>query len=289
MPDGHELNTAQPITFETMRIASEFAKDKTEVKLFSTQYPEDHDIIPSYIQKLPDLKRSVSDVHHFKKSRKLPLIQDILNLLSQDNSADYVIYTNADIALMPQFYLSVHMHLDQGHDALIINRRRIHSRYDSVDQIPAIFSDLGRSHPGFDCFVFKPNLINQFVLEQICIGVQFIGVALAHNLFTLAQNPKLIADEHLTIHIGQEVMTKRNVEYYNYNRKEYKKVYRQLRPKMRIENFPYYALPWHKRIIKWGLNPSISIRCCLELEAESFSRKIKLLWDELRFKILQNP
>ena len=46
--DTSDLFVAQPITFETMRKAKEFAGEKLAVELFTTQYPEDHEIIPDY-------------------------------------------------------------------------------------------------------------------------------------------------------------------------------------------------------------------------------------------------
>ena len=43
VPTTSDLYIAQPITFETMRIAKEFAKD--EVELYTAQYQEDLSII----------------------------------------------------------------------------------------------------------------------------------------------------------------------------------------------------------------------------------------------------
>jgi hypothetical protein len=37
-----DLYVAQPVTFETMRIARDFATGQVAVKLLTTQYPEDH-------------------------------------------------------------------------------------------------------------------------------------------------------------------------------------------------------------------------------------------------------
>ena len=42
-----DLFIAQTITFETMKIAHDFAKEKVKVDLFSAQYPEDRCIIPN--------------------------------------------------------------------------------------------------------------------------------------------------------------------------------------------------------------------------------------------------
>ena len=92
-------------------------------------------------------------------STSLPLIQDILDAAKENISCDYLIYTNCDIILTPHFYESVAYYLSQGHDALVINRQRVSVSLDQVQDLPAIFAEKGMIHPGFDCFVFSPHLL----------------------------------------------------------------------------------------------------------------------------------
>ena len=56
-----DLFVAQPITFETIKATLEFARDQVEVTLYSTQYPEDHPLVPADFQTTPDLDRSILD------------------------------------------------------------------------------------------------------------------------------------------------------------------------------------------------------------------------------------
>jgi hypothetical protein len=44
------------------------------------------------------------DVNPLLKSRKLPLIKDILEKIKEIEKPDFVIFTNMDIAVMPFFY-----------------------------------------------------------------------------------------------------------------------------------------------------------------------------------------
>ena len=69
-----ELEIAQPITFESIRLAKEFATGKTEVELYTVCYEEDHEIIPSFFTQLPNLKRSVLDVRNFPTPKKYPIL-----------------------------------------------------------------------------------------------------------------------------------------------------------------------------------------------------------------------
>jgi len=284
--ESSDLHFAQPVTFETMRVAKQFAQATADVQLFTTQYAEDRAIIPPFYQQLPDLARSVLDIRSFKNKRKFPLIKDILQALYDATDADYLIYTNSDIALMPQFYAAVQKFIAMGYDAYIINRRRVSKKYKSVDDIPKMWSDVGASHPGFDCFVLHRSLFPKFILENVCVGVPFVEAALAYNIFAFSKNYKLFTDQHLTIHIGMEVMPERDTEYHQYNQAEFNKIYAQLRPHLSSEKLPYSELPFYQKAIKWGLNPAVFILPHLEIEAEGRWEKLKFSLNEIRWRWL---
>jgi hypothetical protein len=217
-----DLYMAQPTTFETMKIAKMFANTKLEVDLFTAQYEEDLQIIPDFFFKTPNLDRSILDLKDFRKKRKLPFIKDILDRLYYYSTAEYLIYTNADIALMPQFYLSVGGIIEQGYDAFVINRRSIPGRYSSLNEIPLMYAEIGKKHPGFDCFVFHRKLYKKLDLGRICIGTTKIGVTVITNLICKAKKFKLFEDLHLTFHIGEvrEWQDERFKDYVEHNERD---------------------------------------------------------------------
>ena len=215
-----DLYVAQPITFESMRVAKQFASTKVEVELFAISYQEDLEIIPDYFTVLPVLTRSVLDFGNFLVAKKYPLIGDVLLALYNHTDAEYLVFSNMDISLMPHFYIAVSSIIQTGHDAVIINRRGISTSYKSIEELPLMYSDLGKPHPGFDCFVFKRELLAKFILENICVGVSFSEITLLHNFIAFASNLRLVDDLHLTFHIGMEVMPPLNPEFYWHNRKE---------------------------------------------------------------------
>jgi hypothetical protein len=271
-----------------MFVAKEFAKAACHVELLCTQYDEDIDVLPSFFTNLGSLHRSVLDVNPQLKIRKLPLIYDILNKAYQNSTADYIIYTNVDIGLQPYFYEFVAQKIAEGHDALVINRRRLKPTYNKIEELPLIYADLGKSHPGFDCFVFHRSLFEKFILGDISVGISFIGVALAHNIFSLAQKPLYVPDALLTFHIGMDVLVPRSNAFYFHNKKEFfTKVYPQLVPHFSLHKFPYAALPIHKRALKWILNPSLFTKNYLNLQGKSIFYKVKTTVDEIRWRILQ--
>ena len=286
---NNQLFAAQLITFESMRVAISQTKiSDFEIIQCCTQYPEDVEVVPSYFHKLSNLTRSVSDINSELKVRKLPLIKDILSKTTEIEKIDFIIYTNVDIALMPFFYDSVFEYIKEGHDFISINRRRLENKYDTAEQLPMMYAELGKSHPGFDCFIFKQSLLKKLHLDGICVGVPFLEVSLLHNLLAFSENPKIIFDKHLSFHIGMSVLAFNKDSYYQHNRHTYfNKIYPIIKSKFDLNKFPYSEEPFFKRIIYWMLNPSIFTVDYLNLEGKSSLQKVKLKLDEIRWRILQ--
>ncbi|MEK6480092.1 hypothetical protein WJR50_21295 [Catalinimonas sp. 4WD22] len=229
-----DLHVAQPITFESMRVAKEVAEKQNsdlQISLLSTQYAEDHEIIPDYFHKTSDLKRSVLDFGSFRKSRKLPLLKDILDkLIEAPLATDYYIYTNVDIALIPHFYLSIKKYIEGGYDAFVINRRTITDRYTTINDLPLMYAEIGEQHPGYDCFVFPAHIYNKFVLHRIIIGAAKVGLGLYLNMRVFSNNFKEFSDQHLTFHLGNDKVWKDSIldDYKEYNSVEFEKIRKQL-------------------------------------------------------------
>lgn len=262
-----DLFIAQPITFASMLHARKKAEGCIRVELLSAHFEEDAHVAPQEFKRTRALHRSVLSNQSFERPIKLPLIADILERLYEESDADYLIYSNVDIGLYPDFYIRVNELIDQGHDAFIINRRRLEAIYKEPWQLETIYRDEGKSHPGFDCFVFHRRLYPKLKLEGICIGVPFIEIAFSQNLFAVSERFLLIDRERLTFHIGMEIFKKRAPRaYVHYNRKQFWDLVPQLLPAMDLKKFPYAETPWFFRIIRWGLHPCIPIRLVMKLE-----------------------
>jgi len=261
-----DLFTAQPITFQSLLNARERAKNEVQVELLTAQFAGDRHMVPAGFRATADLQRSVTDLAHFEKKVRLPLIHDILQRAYHESSAEYLIYTNVDIGLYPDFYQKVHEFIRMGHDAFIINRRRLPAIFTQVSDLNEIYRQTGKAHPGFDCFVFHRSLFPRLKLDGICIGVPFIEIAFSQNLFALAQNFKLFDKEVLTFHIGMEIFKKRLPrEYFRYNRRQFRRIEKEMLPVMQLKKFPYQNRPLLLRFITWGLHPCIPIRLALKL------------------------
>ena len=215
-----DLYVAQPLTFESMRRARAFAEGDVKVALFSCHYPEDAEIVPRDFETTAFLERSVQDVGTFERPRKLPLLADILQRLYDASEADYLIYTNADIAVVPHFYAAVARLIERGFDAFVINRRTVTDRYTDLADLPLMYAEVGDPHPGFDCFVFSRAVFPRLDLGEVCIGAAWVGRVLVWNLCMLATRFHEFGDLHLTFHLGNSNLWKdpEYVAYEQHNR-----------------------------------------------------------------------
>jgi hypothetical protein len=201
-----DLYHAQPVTFESMRRAKAYASGIVDVELFSVQYKEDHQIVPSYIYKTEDLTSSILDFTKSAKKRKLPLIKDILQRVLNASESEYVIYTNVDISLLPNFYTLVDALIKKStcrNSSFVINRRVISDNWISVDDIELMYAQVGLIHPGYDCFIFSREVISKFDFGNTCIGANWIGRVILANLIAYTDNCTIHTDYHITFHIGE--------------------------------------------------------------------------------------
>ncbi len=247
---------AQPVTFETMKRARDFAAGTVEVSFYSTQYPEDYPIIPAWLVKTPDLTRSVYDLGAFQKKRKLPLLADILDRLYEASpQAEYLIYSNVDIGLMPHFYLAVDNLIESGYDAFVINRRTI-KKYRRLDELPKMYAAIGDWHWGHDCFVYRREVYPQYRLGAICIGTRKVGRVLLWNLIVHARKfRELKHNKHLTFHLGNDPLSKRPeyADYDAHNLAEARRILAELErdygpfPESHpMQQFPIHDIPFGK-------------------------------------------
>ncbi|MCB0754792.1 MAG: hypothetical protein KDB98_04320 [Flavobacteriales bacterium] len=273
-PSDSDLVLAQEVTIESMVRAKEQASSTFEVDLLSCQTEKDRPLIPESFRATQDLNRSVLNKGPFKKQLELPVLRDILDRLYNESEAEYLIFTNVDIGLQPDFYLQVKQFIDAGHDAFMINRRRIPASYDSVQQLDEMYKEKGLKHPGFDCFVFHRDLYKKFSLAEVVIGVPFIEITLSQNLFCFAKNPKVYTDEHLTFHIGLEIFKKRAPkEFWLYNQKEFWKAMQNIWNHLDSRKWPHGNEFILIRLLRWGLHPCFPIRLALKLEPRRWLRQ----------------
>lgn len=272
--ENKEVANIQRLTLASFMKARAYSDPSHNIKQFACFHKNHPVTIDSSFEKLPPLEKSILDVGTFNNNRALPLLKDILQLAVSNSTADYIIYSNADIGLMPQFYNVVAEEIKKGHDAIVINRRRVPSTLNKAEDLDTIYSEVGRPHIGYDMFVFKRELFSKFILNNTCIGIPFVGNDLFYNLFCFAENPVLLTDKHLTFHVGLE-LTKdwgsSDLAKHNYN--EFRKTTKALQPHIDISKFPGAELGFFKRHFKWLMNPTLSYTELMKADLKQLGRK----------------
>lgn len=262
-PEDSDLKPAQPITYETMRIAKEYAKynnPELEIEHWACCYPEDINQYPTGFASTRCLEKSVLDYGRFKLKRKFPLFREVLQRLYESTDAEYLIQTNVDICLMPYFYVVVDRLIELGRrespgwDIFCINKRIIPEGYNEIEQIPLMYSEIGTSHRGMDCFVYPRAVWPRFDLGDICLGIPwsettFVINAVAYGNFRVFQNP------HLSFHVGDPRVWKGFKEERVHNTNEFGRVLTLL-----ISRYPYLR---EEPVICWFLQK-------LKLEIKGF-------------------
>jgi hypothetical protein len=171
----------------------------------------------------------VLDVGTFSIPRKLPLIKDILDSAILVTDADYIIYSNVDIAVVPHFYLSLDSIISEGWDAFMITRRTLSKDYKTASQLWRMYADVGAGHPGNDCFVFRREAYSNYDLGSACVGMQYIAKVLGINLILHAQRFHHFKNLHLTFHIGDDRIwdAKEWADYSTHNLNVFRRLLRQ--------------------------------------------------------------
>lgn len=249
-----------------MRRAYFSKNERYQLEFFFAAFEEDKQCLPNDFGQYIELKRSSND--YFSNSKlKLPLIGEIIDGILSHSHSDYIIYSNVDISLMPNFYKRISELINEGYDAIIVNRKNIAEGNYSSKNLEAIYNLPSKYHPGFDCFVCHRALLQNFNFENIFIGVPFIGIAFAHQIFAKSKKYKLIDREQLTFHIGEKWYSKRAPkQFYKHNQKAFWKIVNaELLDLHHLKKMPYQEITFPIRIIKWILQPSIPIRLLWKL------------------------
>lgn len=267
----HDLFIAQPITFASVFRARETLADADKPELLALTYPEDDETVPPGFRQVRLPERSIREITHNPSCAKLPLLADILHTAYEHTDAEYIIFSNVDIAVQPTFYRFVQQKISEGSDGFIINRRRIPEGHFSPADLDSLYPIKGKPHPGFDCFIFKRAYIPQMQLGTVCVGIPFVETTLAHNLFALCENFRLFDREFQTFHLGMEIFKKRDKELYWHNRRQFfNHIKPALWPRFDIRKFPYFEHGFPMRYVRWGLNPALFTLMNLKLDLRRF-------------------
>jgi FkbM family methyltransferase len=180
-PDGRAIDATQKTVCASMVAAA--GADDGDATLIEIQSAEDPDLTPVGFTRSSDLARDARTLGAFGVPRPLPLLFDVLDRLAEQTPPDgFMIFTNADICLKPQFYRAVRELLGNGFDALVINRRTVPPDHAFAQGSVLAQAETGLPHPGYDCFVFRRDHYERFVRNDALIGIPGVARGLLFNM-----------------------------------------------------------------------------------------------------------
>jgi len=262
-PSRQDLDAIQPLVCESMRYARDFCSDNITVDLCGTIFSEDASCFPEGFRRLPNLYRSILDVYPFTTQKKLPLIHDILNIACQNSKADYMVYTNMDIIVMPHFYRLIDSYIRDGFDTMIINRRDIEcSENNNLSTLPKIWSAIGQPSAGYDCFVFARKKYTTFTKDMCCIGAAAVDMGIVANMMVAANKLAFLSEEHVTCHIGndRQWIHEEFDELTTHNYREFSKVYPALRDTLTEKYMPDHSIMERMQVISSEVFPEYIVQ-----------------------------
>lgn len=238
-PEDSEHGIASRITYESLRVAAgKAARHGIQIEVHAVVLPGDEIAIKPPARFTGLLDRTVQDIHPMTPKRPFPLIADILRTGAESSNCDYLIFTNMDIAVQPDFYAQLHEIVETRFapgTPFIIYRRNLSSRYNSVDQLPEMYRQPGEIAYGYDCFVFPRSYVAQLDLGNCCIGAAHFDYLLFIALDAVSGfRAQRINDLSLTFHIGNDIAWSSQINYIEHNLAESLAAIRRMRAKFDI-------------------------------------------------------
>lgn len=223
-PEGSEHARAQALVLTSIDRASAVAASHgVRVEALSASYRSDLPCVkPPLRAAHPLLRRGVLDKRTSGGSRLLPYLADILKAGYVSGQHEYMIYSNADIVLQPEFYVELARIVSSGAVCGSILRRTVYGSpdggqedYDTLRQVA------GDPHPGHDCLFFPRSWVPSFHLGRVFLGAVPVARTLLMNLDAISgYRAKVLGGVRLTFHVddprtwqSRAYLTARNYEH----------------------------------------------------------------------------
>lgn len=253
-PEDSEHGIASKITYASLRIAAdEAAKHGIQVEVNAVVLPGDEIAIKSPAKLAGHLSRTVQDIHPMTPKRPFPLIADILLTGAESSNCDYLIFTNMDIAVQPDFYVQLQEIIEQRFESgtpFTVFRRNISSHYNRIDQLPEMYRQAGQIAYGYDCFVFPASYVSQLDLGNCCIGAAHFDYLLFIMLDAVSGfRARRINDLPLTFHIGNDIAWSSQIDYIEHNLAESLAAIQRMRGRFDIPNDSNFARMEHAHFL----------------------------------------
>jgi hypothetical protein len=198
-----DMERAMGVTVFSMQRAQDYAaKRGIDVELMRARQDVEEHALPRRFKEAALLNRSHRDHtaqvfgrHWNVNTPRLPFLIDILNRAYSESSADYLVYHNLDISLMPDFYVKINALLSTGMDAIQVTRVGVeypgaqHGFFNitAMSEIYEMRDGHLEAHPGADMFIFPRHWVPFLDIGDTHVGCAPIGTILWDDLIRLSR------------------------------------------------------------------------------------------------------
>jgi hypothetical protein len=200
------LDQEQTQVLESLREAQQvYARQGGQVSFVAACEESERQLVPAEFAVKTCIRRRANELPEFRSLPPLPFLFDVLAAARAETTKphEFVVYTNFDIVVQPFFFQFLDYFIGRGFDALIVTRRTV----DAVSLEAPLFiaqSDVGKPHPGMDCFVFPREWLESFTTNTAITGAGLVMRSLLYNLVAKAQRLLFLCSAHLTLHYGDD-------------------------------------------------------------------------------------
>lgn len=245
-PDDSEHGIASNITYESLRVAVDRAQQNgLRVEVKAVVLPGDEVAIKAPATLAGHLSRTIQDIRPLRPKRLYPMIADILRIGADSSNCDYLIFTNMDIAVQPDFYLQLHDVIENRFEPgtpFTVYRRNIPNHYNNIEQLPEMYREPGQIAYGYDCFVFPRPFAAELDLGNCCIGAAHFDYLLFIALDAVSGfHVERVNDLPLTFHIGNDIAWSSQIDYIEHNLDESLRAIRRMRQRFTIPEGSKFA------------------------------------------------
>lgn len=221
---GTEHEAALSLTFESLQqaIAVAASHPQLSVTVHAVVVPGEEAAARPPVSSIRYIHRTIQDLRPLRPYRPLPLIRDVLASGAARVNPDYLIFTNADIAVVPGFYVRLAELADgplgRGVPFSVYRRNIFERPRDAMDAARLAESPRATVGYGYDCFVFPAKLLPELDLGDSCIGSAHFDYLFAMALdLASGFRFKRVTDEVLTVHLGNGLEWSQQMDYIEHN------------------------------------------------------------------------
>lgn len=213
------LKLIQDVTFNSLQVAKEATVvGNAFVEQYIAVYSDEEIPYLDFNNCRLILDRSSLSLAGSPFTLRYALLDEILDKVFEKSNADFIIYSDLDIALKPDFYKGVIELIEKGIDAFAISNHVLNQKYNRLEQFPTMIEAESIKQNEAGCIVYSRNYHKRLLLGNSFAGHNWTNVLLICNLMAVCDSFRLFDDSKLTFSLDMDSQIVMDNDTRNYSR-----------------------------------------------------------------------